>query len=125
MSIKLNGITLPSDMVLENLHSSSPITASAEKALDGSDVLFLQSDGRALDLVATENSGWIDLATIKQLEGLVANMQGEMLLEYFGQTFTVRFRYEDAPVLEFTPLIARPNEADTDLFYGTIKLKEV
>lgn len=123
--IKLNGIVLSKDMILENLHSSSPVSATVETALDGSDIVFIRNTSRALDLVATEDSGWITLEQLKQLELLLEYNPSIMYLEYHGRLFTVRFRYEDSPVLDFKPIIPRPNEDLKDFFYGVIKLKEV
>lgn len=107
-----------------------PVIAATAQTIDGGSVIFAQENmqGDNIDIVAYENSGWryLTYAVVKQIHALAAAAGAEYTLILPDSSVKqVRFRHEDAPVLELTPLIQRTIYNDSDYFYGTIKLKEV
>lgn len=123
MTISLGGITLSDDMELFNLHQQQVIAGTGRRTLGGRFVRYATSltAGIALDLVAADDSGWITLATLEQIVALQAVDEAHQLI-YETDTFLVGFRYEDPPVIDFRPLIPRPNLASDDYMIGVIKL---
>lgn len=107
-----------------------PVIAATVQTVDGGSVTFSQinAQGDSIDIIAYENSGWryLTYAVVKQLLSLAATVGEEYTLVLAdGSARQVRFRHEDAPVLELVPLSQRVLYDDGDYFYGTIKLKEV
>jgi len=124
--IKLETIQLPDNMVWQGRHNNLSIGAVTRRALDGTLVIHEAELGNQnIDLVAAQNSGWLTHAQVLALRNLAKSAGASYTLEYEGDIITVRFRHEDSPVLDVTPLIPRPNPQDSDYYYGTIKLMEV
>ena len=126
MSITLGGISLSDHMVIENKFSWQPFSGSSFQTMGGRFCYYatvLQS-GRPIDLISTQESGWITYATYKQVETLI-DTTNVIVLDYSGDIYNVLFRFDDFPVLDFSPLVNRANLQDTDYMYGTIKLVEV
>lgn len=110
--------------------ATTPVLAATVQTIDGGSVTFAQENmqGDSIDIVAYENSGWRYLTydVVKQIKTLAAVPGAEYtLILPDGLALQVRFRHEDAPVLELTPIVQRVAYDDSDYFYGTIKLKEV
>ena len=124
--ISLAGITLPDDMVIENLFSWQPLSGSVKRTMGGRVCIYhsVLSEGRPINLVATRESGWIRRSTYDQLYQLTLSPQ-VMALVYDARSYSVVFRFGDEPVLDFNLLIPRPNDEATDYLIGTIKLLEV
>ena len=124
--ISLAGITLPDDMVIEDLFSWDPLVGSHKHTMGGRLCVYhtVVSNGRPINLVATRESGWIRRSVYDQLYQLTLAPQ-IMPLVYEDRTFNVLFRFGDKPVLDFSLILPRPNDEPTDYLYGTIKLLEV
>ncbi len=125
--IQLGSLVLPDDLLWEDEFGQTPVLATKEMSINGNPVYFEQisGEGKNIDLVATEESGWLTRTQVETLASMAAQAGQIWQLEYEGRQFTVRFRHEDAPVLEMIPIIPRPNAEITDYYYGRIKLKEV
>lgn len=124
--ITLGGITLPEDMLITNLYAASKIDCTTRKTLGGRTVVYEAAavGNLPIDLESSSDSGWITKSVLDQVVALVVP-GATYTLSYEGRSFTVRFRNEDSPALEFTPLIPRPNAEAGDYFYGVIKLATV
>lgn len=123
MTISLGGITLSDDMELINLHQQQVMAGTGRRTLGGRFVRYATTltAGIALDLVAESDFGWITLATLEQIIALQAVNEAHELI-YESATYLVGFRYDQPPVIDFRPLIPRPNLASDDWMFGTIKL---
>jgi len=127
-----DGITLDHDLQWEDEFKFTYGTGTAERALDGSIVIQQRTitGGRPITLVGTESSGWLSRATLVSLVALTQDISRDFTLT-IGEgaderTFTVRFRHEDQPVLDFTPITLVPDAPPDDFwYYGTIKLRTV
>lgn len=125
--MRLGEVTFDNDLYIAEF-AASAVIATKEATIDGGEVIFAQANGggNSIDLVGYENSGWLTYATLNQIKAMSQYPAGEYLLEKAdGSTVLVRFRHEEAPVIDVTPLIERAEYDDTDYFYGTIKLAEV
>ena len=129
--IKLGDLVLPEDLILEGEFEWVPVRAETGRTLGGRLVVWEDriEGGKPLDLVATEASGWLSRAQAEALWEMASEPGATYTLLYGpdGQekSFTVRFRHEDAPVLELWPVVPRPFYEPGDLYYGRIKLMEV
>lgn len=123
MTISLGGITLSDDMQLVNLHQQAVMAGSGRRTLGGRFVRYTTTltAGIGLDLVAQADSGWITLATLEQIIALQDVNEAHTLI-YESDTYLVGFRYFEPPVIDFRPLIPRPNLASDDWMVGLIKL---
>ena len=124
--ITLGGITLSNDMYLEPAHGWTGVAASVERSLGGNLIIWESAlgGGESLDLICTENMGWITYTTLIQIKAMASVVGATYTLVYRTETFTVRFRNEDAPTLEMSPIIPRKELTDDSYsyFFGKIKL---
>lgn len=123
--MKLGGITLDHDLYLDPF--SDNVTSTAEQTIDGETVVFSQTtSGQSIDLIGYETSGWLTYGVLKQLHAL-SNVAGAVYaLELAdGTVKQVRFRHEEKPAVDMTPIVSRSVYDNDDYFYGTIKLAEV
>ncbi|MBF0519463.1 MAG: hypothetical protein HQK92_07055 [Nitrospirae bacterium] len=124
--IKLGDVILPNDLTWPNWFEWTGISETVERTLSGDVVIYgTEITGQIIDLTGGSDYGWITYKDLKMLVDM-ASVYGETYeLNYNGDTFTVRFRHEDSPVLEFTPVADTAEFIDNDYFYGVIKLMEV
>lgn len=124
--ITLGGITLSNDMYLEPAHGWTGVAASVERSLGGSLIIWESEleGGESFDLVCVENMGWVPYSILVQIKALASVVGATYTLAYRTETFTVRFRNEDTPVLDMTPIIPRKELTDDpySYFFGRIKL---
>ena len=80
---------------------------------------------KPITLEATENQGWLTRKQVEMLYEKASVPNKTYPLIYNGKHYLVRFRWEDPPVIDVTPILPRPNMADDDYYYGTIKLMQI
>lgn len=126
MAITLGGVTL-TDVVIDNEFGISEVESIVEFALDGTPLIWEQPKvSKEIDLVGGDDFAWMDRTTLLALQALARAIGATYTLSYEGATKTVRFRNEAPPVIEATPVIARPNQAAGDWYGGIIiRLMEV
>ena len=124
--ITLGGISLSNDMYLEPAHGWTGVAASVERSLGGNLIVWESEieGGESFDLICLEHMGWIPYSVLLQIKALASVVGASYTLVYQTETFTVRFRNEDSPVLEMAPIIPRKELTDDSYsyFYGKIKL---
>ncbi|RPI56439.1 MAG: hypothetical protein EHM49_00155 [Deltaproteobacteria bacterium] len=124
--ITLGGITLPNDMYIVPAHGWTGVVAEVERSL-GSSLIIWENNiqgGEVFDLVCTASMGWISYSVLMQIKALASVAKATYTLVYRTETFTVRFRSEDPPVLDIEPIIPRKERTDDShsYFFGKIKL---
>lgn len=141
--IILEGIELP-DVVEEEEISWSGVAAAVERTIQGKLIVTEQAiDGRPITLIGGDDWGWITREVLNELKSLASQPYAIYTLQYdFSairypelvpdkwperiELISVRFRHEEEPVINATPLVQRPNWALTDYYNNvTIKLMEV
>ncbi|QWR76067.1 hypothetical protein [Candidatus Magnetomonas plexicatena] len=124
--IKLGDITLPNDLTWPNCFEWTGISETVERTLSGDVVIYgTEITGRTIDLTGGSDYGWITYKDLKTLLDMASVYEEIYEFEFNGDIYTVRFRHEDSPVLEFTPVTDTAEFIDDDYFYGVIKLMEV
>lgn len=125
MTAYLNGIELKG-VYWENQFEPM-IDSRVDKTLGAVPLVWEQRDyGMSIDLTGTDNSGALSKSVMHQLQALAAVPGSSYTLNYDGVTRTVRFRNEDKPVIEGTPLVPHPDMDSSHYFTGVrIKLAEV
>lgn len=126
MAIALGGIELP-DLVIENEFGFTGVQSVVESALDGTPNIWeAPASGKPIDLVGGSDTAWITRATLIDLHALASVPGVSYSLSYEGTDYAVRFRNEEPPAIEATPLLPRPNPDDTDYYHSIrIKLMEI
>ncbi len=120
----LNTTALPG-LVLKNDVSPGAIRATATETLSGRTVVWEEprNGGTIIDLVGGSDFGWLTRADLAALSALASVVGAKYTLTYpDATTKQVRFRNEDAPAIEASPLVARPNQAATD-YYNNVIIK--
>ena len=122
MSIGLGGVSLPDDMWIENRFAEHGVAGTFRRTIGGRLLRYetTATGGAPLDLVCSENMGPMTVSTYRAVAALVGT--GVLTLEYESETYSVVFRSDDPPVLDFELLVPRPNAEDDDLVHGVIKL---
>jgi len=122
MAIILDTINLP-DLVIDSELGNSSVDADVLLSLGGKPMVFERLvGGKYIDLVGFSDQAWIDRQTLVSLRALAAVPYSTYVLTYEGVTKTVRFRNEEQPVIEASPLLPRPNQAGTD-WYNNVRIK--
>jgi hypothetical protein len=124
--ILLDALILP-DLVRGDDIAWTGVAAEVDTALDGTPVVWEGSRaGRPIDLAGGADTGWISREALLILRSLASVPGATYVLDYEGEAFRVRFRHEDAPVIQATALVPRPNAAPGDWYTNVlIKLMEV
>lgn len=124
MAIDLGGVSLP-DLVLsgEFRFGNSGVQSVMNVSRDGTPLVFEQSSGyKNAELLGAADAGWITHGTLMSLNSLAAVPNATYTLSYEGNTYTIRFRNWDQPVIEADPLVPRPNPENTD-WYNNVQIK--
>ena len=127
--IKLGDTELPDDLIFQNYFEWTGNAASISRTLSGDVCVYASAiSGRPIDLVSGQNHSWLTFAQVIALQQMASVVGGTYVLIYGDDTYTVRFRIEEAPAIEVEPVQKMPHYdyGDGDAyFYGTIKLMEV
>ena len=100
--------------------------ANVERTIGGNLVIYEgYAQGLPVTLVATESSGWLTYAQVKELLNMASVMGATYIVTFEDKTFSVRFRNEDSPAVDVVAVTPRPNTGPDDIFTGKIKLIEV
>lgn len=122
--ITLGGIDLP-DLLFENRDGMSTTRAAVAMSLADTPIIFEEAGttlGRSADLVGGDDTGWLTLAELSTLLAM-ANVPGAVYdMTYHDLEIKVRFRNEEQPVIENTPVIGIVDQAETD-YFNNIRIK--
>jgi hypothetical protein len=122
MAISLGGVTLSDDLIIEDDLGDPQIDAVVDTSDWGTPIVYEKERSfRALDLIGDSDRAWMSRSTLVSLKALVT-VGAEYELSCEGDTYTVRFRTEELPVIEATPIIKRPNMDASD-WYNNIRIK--
>jgi hypothetical protein len=122
MAISIDAVSLP-DLVIEGEFDFTGVRAEVALSLGGTPIVWEDSvQGKPIDLVGGNDTGWIDRSTLVSLLALAAVAGATYTLTYESDTYNVRFRHEEAPAIEATPIIPRPNPDGTD-WYNNVRIK--
>lgn len=122
----LEGIDIKGLVWVDEL-SWQGVKAEVVPSLAGTPIVFEDATaGRPVTLQGKPDEGWLTRAQLIALKSLASVPRSLYTLTYNGKAYTVRFRHEDAPPIEASPLVGRENAADGDYYNNVvIKLMEV
>ena len=120
--ITLDGISLP-DLIKEGDLLFTGIEAVVETSLSGAPIVWERTvAGKPIDLAGGPDNAWIDRATLILLRDRASVAGATYTLIYEGETINVRFRNEDAPAIEATPVKPTPETESSDN-YNNVRIK--
>lgn len=123
MSITLDAITLPADLVWEDEFDWSPMAQSETYTLSGA--LVIESAqmlaGRPITLVGGDSAAWIDRATLAALYAKLTNDPTMTLTLHDARTFSVKFKMSGQPI-QARPIIDYNNPDSGDWYSLSIRL---
>ena len=127
MSITLESLTLPADLVWEGEFSYSTVVQKKDRSLTGS--LLVQESvrlkGRPIKLSGDESSGWIPRADLITLQGMADTVDSDMTLNFHGTNYTVRFDREGGSPVQSAPIINCTDPDTTAPYSVTVNLMTV
>ncbi|MBF0517273.1 MAG: hypothetical protein HQK97_09185, partial [Nitrospirae bacterium] len=124
--IQLGDVEFPNQIFWPNRFEWTGISEAAERTLSGGVVVYGNAiNGRPIDLEGRDNMCWITYEAVKALQAMASVQDAVYVLVYEDEQFNVRFRHEESPAIEFTPIIDRSAYSDSDYFNCKIKLMEV
>jgi hypothetical protein len=122
VSITLDGINLP-DLVKEDEFAFTGIEAVVEISLSGAPIVWERTvAGKPIDLVGGPDNAWLNRATLISLRDRAGVAGAIYALNYEGEITDVRFRNEDVPAIEATPVKPSPEMEDNDN-YNNVRIK--
>lgn len=126
MTITLDALTLPSDLLWSDEFEWSPIESTQEYAVTGALVVdtATRQAGRPITLEADEDRAWIDRATLQQLYALTTPANRQMTLVMNGVTRDVIFRPGGDPI-SARPIFPLANPQADLAYVVTLRLTEV
>ena len=128
MSITLDTVTLPSDLLWEDETDWTPVAQSTEYTLAGALAIEtgVMQAGRPITLVGGEDRAWASRTTVLALMALAA-VPGETMTLTLNdaRTFTVAFRHGDGQPVEARPIVPYNTPAAGDYYALTLRLMEV
>jgi len=139
LSIQLDGLALPSDLVWTDQRSIALGRATLVTSLAGSSTLFTAPppSARAITLVAQDDSGWLSRTQAEALLTLAQDLGRIMTLRLGARApLQVVFDHRDGPAVELSPVCPRgagwddleqhlggdPDDPGEEPFVGTIRL---
>lgn len=128
MSITLDGLALPDDLVWSDEFKSTTVVQNQSRALTGALIIqeSVKLEGRPITLVGGMDSGWITRSDVIALQVKVDTVDSDMVLNFHGDNYTVRFsRSGGASPVDATPIVDCTDPALTDPYGITIKLMTV
>ena len=121
MTIRLNTIELPEFLLTPEFRSG--VQASVTRTVGGGIIVQEKSiSGIEADLSGDETGPFLTKADLNALKLLSAMPNAVYSLIYISDTYSVRFRNEDQPVIEAVPIFSAPDSYSTD-YYHSIRIK--
>jgi hypothetical protein len=123
MSITLDAITLPDDLIWTDEFAWSPLQQSKTYSLTGALILETgaMQAGRPITLAGSDDAAWITRAALKTLYAKLTTTASMSLALNDGRVFTVAFNHDDKPI-EARPVFDYSTPADDDFYTLTLKL---
>lgn len=128
MSITLDAITLPADLIWTNEYDWSKVTQDVKKSLTGALIIqeSSQSKGRLITLTGGTDFAWITKATLDLIQAEIDTIDNQMTLTIHDQAFTVIFIRSG----NTSPMVAKQiqelsNPDATDNYSITLNFMEV
>jgi len=124
MTITLEAIGLPDDLLWSDEYLWSPVKQSMQLSLSGKPIIqeAAQVKGRPITLEGDQESAWVTKQTLEQLRALEATPNNDMTLDYHGSAFTVRFSRSDGNPIEARPIVGFANPQNDDVYSLRLKL---
>lgn len=125
MSIALDSINLPADLLWADEFEWTPTESASEYSVDGALIIDVGTKraGRPITLEADDDRAWIDRTTLQALHALTTPANRVMTLALRGATYGVVWRPGVDPI-NATPIF--PVVPSPDLFYVvTLRLTEI
>lgn len=125
MTITLDAITLPDDLIWIDEYAYSPVKQTQSIAVDGTLIIeaAAQLKGRPITLQGGTDYAWIDKATLEALRAKQYQAGLSMTLTLRGTAFNVLFAHPDG--LDAKAIIDYSNPDSTDFYTLTLKFIEV
>lgn len=128
MILRLGGVDLNPSMVWTDRFHSHQVAQTVNRTVGGRAVVFSTplKAGQKITLEATAESGWLSYETVQVLKDMASRVGGIFQFEIGSlgklEAFSVMFRHNEPPAIEFEPLVHRAAHEASDYFKGKIKL---
>lgn len=125
MTISLDAITLPEDLIWVDEYAYTPVKQTINTAVDGSLVIEAAAAlaGRPMTLQGEDNAAWIDRSTLEALRAKQYQAALVMTLTLNGASFSVLFMQPDG--IAARPVIDYNNPEAADWYTVTLKFIEI
>lgn len=124
MTITLDGISLPEDLLWSDEYLWSPVKQSVQLSLNGKSIIqeAAQTQGRPVTLEGDQESAWVTKATLEQLRAAEATPDYDMTLDYHGTSLTVRFSRVNGNPIEARQIVGFANPQNDDVYSLRLRL---
>ena len=128
MSITLDAITLPDDLIWSNEYDWSNVTQDVKKTLTGALIIqeSTQPKGRPITLSGGVDHAWITKATLDLIKAKIDTVDLTMTLTINGTPYSVQFvRAGNTSPMQAKSIQDLSNPDATDLYSVTLNFMEV
>lgn len=120
--ITLDGIVLSSELLWSDEFANQNISQSVKHTLSGGTVVFsTKAQSKSITLQSLSDQGWIDRATVEQLQLISQVPNGVYTLNIRGVDYSVMFRHNEPPAFKADPVLHVANP-DSDSYY-TVEIR--
>jgi len=125
MTITLDAITLPADLIWSDEYAHTPVKQSVSTAVDGTLIVeaAAQTKGRPITLQGGRDFAWIDRATLEAVRAKQYQAALQMTLTVRGTAYQVLFMQPGG--VDAQPIIDYSNPDSSDVYAVTLKFFEV
>lgn len=115
----LGTVTLPDQVVWEDMLDWSAVASQVERTLSGGLAIFTQprNMGRPVTLRIKEGVAWLDQAQVDSIMSMASQLGATFIFIYQSQRHNVRFAHHGQQAVQLAPI--RPQASQ---YTGTIKL---
>ena len=101
----LNGIQLPSQLILAEQYSSQRVAGTMLPTLEGGILSFTQQlQYKSFTIEAREDTDWFDQAMVDAFLVMAETPNAQYVLIWNSVSYNVIFRHNEPPVADFTPV---------------------
>lgn len=124
MTIALEGIDLPADLIWVDEYLWSPVKQGIALSLNGKQIISetAQTKGRPVTLEGDQESAWVTKATLDELLSAEATPSQDLELDYHGTSYTVRFLRANGAPIEARQIVGFSNPQNDDVYSLKLRL---
>lgn len=124
IEVTLDGIELPG-LIIENRYGvGNKIEAVINYSLGGTPIIYEQAvSSYKINLIGTDSIGYLSKTKMAALKAIASVINTTYTLIYWSQSYLVRFRHSEIPVITGTPITNSEVSFEVNSYYNNVLIK--